>query len=148
MATVIVGWSGDYTKIDETTADDSDYVRSHVIPLEGVTTATMEVGLSTISDPSTGLAHRFRARAKKNSGGGYTIGFTIALKEGSNTRASATFSNIGSAFKTYEYTLSSAEADAITDYSNLSLLFTFTATGSGGSRAGLISWAEFEAPTP
>jgi len=148
MATVVFGWAGTWSQINEATRDDSDFIASHILPLEETTTALFEAGLTSLTDPTTGLGHVMRYTYIKSDSGGRTLDFQVRLLEGSTARATRTHTNISSTWTQADSTLTVAEADSITDYTDLRMEFKFTVSGTGGSRSGGVSWAEFEAPTP
>jgi len=140
---IIVGWKGTFSNINETTPDDSDFVGSHAIPMEGTTTATAEYGLDDLTDPTSSVGHVMRYRYKKDFSGGVTIALRVRLMDGSTARATRTHSNIAASWKQRESVLTAAEANAISDYTDLRLEFRFIATGTGSTRKGRISWTEF-----
>jgi hypothetical protein len=148
MATILIGWTGTWTSINESTRDDSDFIRSHILPLEETLVATFEAGLSDLTDPTTGIGHVMRYAYKKSATSGRTIALQVELLEGATARATRTHSNISANWTQADETLTIAEADAITDYTDLRMKFTFTASGTGTARSGMISWAELEAPAP
>lgn len=141
---IIVGWKGSFKNINETTPDDSDFVSSHAVPMEGTTTATAQYGLGSLTDPTSSVGHVMRYRYKKSFSGGVTIAIRVRLLEGSTQRATRTHFNIGASWKQRESVLTAAEANAISDYTDLRLEFRFSAGGTGSTRKGRISWAEFE----
>lgn len=72
--------------------------------------------------------HVIRARLAKDASGGAQIDATVQLRQGYVSEASLgtliatlTQANVTNTFTTYSYTLSAAEADAITDYTSLFL---------------------------
>ena len=101
-----------YACIDETTYSDTDYIYTTSL-------SSCTVSLSTLSDPSSSDNHTARYRAK---GDGATD-LVVTLKQGSTTIATWTETNASSTMTTYEHTLTSGEADSITDYSDLRLVF-------------------------
>lgn len=81
----------------------------------------VEVGLAGLLDPLSSSGHTVTYRGQ--FGGGATGGtLTTTLKQGSTTIASWTDTLTGS-FQTFSHTLTSGQADSITDYSALSLRF-------------------------
>lgn len=135
-----------YLSIDETSASDSDYVRSENDPSSSAYVA----GLSTVTDPTSSSNHVCRYRYQKQmSGGGQpgTIDLTIELRQGTTVIASQTHNDIPDATWTAgTFTLTSGEADNITDYSNLNV--RMVADKSAGARTSWaeVSWFEFEVP--
>lgn len=109
-----------YLSIDETSADDGDYIY-------GDRTYALVVGLSTVPDPAVNTGHKIKCRGYTEGG---TMTVQIRLREdlGGGTytdRAEGVFSFTGSVAD-FEYTLSGAEADAITDYSALTFEIIFS----------------------
>lgn len=104
-----------YDKIDEETADDADYIFTTTI------NTTCEVALSAPSGtPGAGSRIvRWRSPAGYSPNGG----ITVTLMQGTTQIAQWTTPAVA-ANTTYTHTLSQAEADSITDYSDLRLRFT------------------------
>lgn len=129
-----------WSRVDEAAADDGDLIESAATP----SNSTCEVALSDLSDPSSSSGHIIRARRRKS--GIATTGWTLAvrLKEGATTRATLSTDANSDTFATASYTLSAAEADSITDYTNLRL--EFVANGAVLLDRVQVSWAEFEVP--
>lgn len=137
-----------FDDIDEVVASDADYIESPDNPSAEV----CEVGLSDVDDPLGNTDHfvRIRYQAPESGGGGPAdIDFTIALMEGAVERASwIEQPNPPSVWATVEKTLSSGEADSITDYTDLRLRFTANKTGGARTTNIDVSWAELEVPLP
>ena len=134
-----------YQSIDESGGeDDSDYVISTD---SSSSSDTMEVGLSDISDPQGSSSHTVKYRAKgSDPSGSYGIpSLTVSLRQGSTQIATSTNSSLTTFFVDYTFTLSSSEANAITDYSDLRLRFV-RASGGSASETNLVSEAWFETP--
>ncbi len=124
------GWTEDdgdttnmFQEIDETAADDNDYVRSPATP----TSDAVVFRLSDVTDPVSSSGHILRVRYSADQASQEAIDFVIELRlsyvnEGSqgtliNTK---TISDVTStSWTTDADTLSGAEADAITDYTAL-----------------------------
>jgi hypothetical protein len=106
-----------YTMLDETAYDDNDYAYVN-------SDSTLEVKFAPVSDPATSSGHKVRYRIKGN--GAATI--TVSLRQGSGTEIASWAHTAASTTTTsYEQTLSSGQADSITDYADLRLRFvTFT----------------------
>jgi hypothetical protein len=111
-----------YQSIDEASASDADYVQSPVAPAAAIFRAR----LSDIEDPQSSTGHVVRYRYAKDAAGGATINLTVRLKEGAATRATWTHNDISETFTAAAQALSGAEADSITDYTNLFLEFEAT----------------------
>lgn len=113
-----------YQTIDESVADDADYIKSPQSPASEVYVAR----LSDVTDPVSSSNHVMRMRTSTDvASGGETLDFTLQLRqgyvnEGSQGTLIATMSRTGATGTTWTdttYTLSGAEADAITDYADL-----------------------------
>lgn len=111
-----------YATIDEETPSESDFIQSGQTP----SADTIEVQLSSVSDPASSDGHVVKYRYKKANTG--NVSLTVRLMQGATEIASWTHSNISSTWTTASQTLSGAQADSITDYSDLR--FKFEATGS------------------
>jgi hypothetical protein len=116
--------------IDETSASDSDYIRSEL----GPSASACRVKLAAGGDPASSTGHIIHWRAGKDSTGGATIGMTVKLYQGGGNSigggtliASFTRSNVN-ALTTYDDTLSGGEADSITKYADLYLEFSANQT--------------------
>jgi len=113
-----------YTHIDESSASDADYIKSPLAPSSDVYVTK----LSTIEDPLSSSGHVLRVRRAKDAAGGSQIDLTHELRQGYTSEASpgtlikqVAETDITETFATTSTTLSSGEADAITDYSALYL---------------------------
>lgn len=136
-----------YDEIDETVQNDADYVTSGPIDLILDTSETLVVGLSDVEDPHTSSNHIVRYAYKKDQSGGNQIDLTVSLLQGGTTIASWSHSNIPENFVLATQTLSTTQANSITDYTDLRLQFTGTMNGINiQPRSVQISWAEVEVP--
>lgn len=104
--------------------DDATYVESESAPAS----SPVAFNLSNVEDPVTSSGHIVRWRRSKNAAGGSQIDLTVELRQGYVSEGSQgtlinTFAdtNLPNAFATTTDTLSGAEADAITDYTDLQL---------------------------
>lgn len=112
-----------YAMIDDVSTDDSDYIS---VTNSGGGTETCQVGLSSVTDPVASDLHVVTVRATDSSGMSVVV-LVVTLKQGSTTIASKTFTAvITTSPANYTFTLSSAEADSITNYGTLSLVFAAT----------------------
>lgn len=116
-----------YTTIDESVASDTDYVRSALVP----TTDAYVTKLTTIEDPQSSTGHIVRYRYSKDASGGAQIDIVVQLRQGYVSEASLgtlihseTHTNVGNTWTAGTFTLSAAEADTITDYSDLFIRIT------------------------
>ena len=139
--------SGPYwPNIDEVTPDDGD-----LCGCGGNGSGTIEVGLSELADPISDADHTVRFRAwQQNNANQRTL--AVYLVQGTTVISTyAAFDLVKGTATQYEWDLSSAEADSITDYTDLRLRFTSggdTSTPSGDRSEVYVSWAELEVPTP
>lgn len=103
-----------YAMLDETSASDADYI---------VTTgaSTCEVALGSLTDPASSSGHIVRYRISATSGG-----ITVRLRQGTTTIATWAHAPAPTSLTTYAQTLTSGEADSITDYTALRLQFEAT----------------------
>ena len=103
-----------FAMLDETTADDGDYIITSG-------TSTCEVALTSLSDPASSADHIVRYRISATSGG-----ITVRLRQGTTTIATWTHATAPTSLTTYTQTLTGGEADSITDYTALKLQFEAT----------------------
>lgn len=129
-----------YTNIDESSANDSDYV--YTIG----TSATYECGLSNVTDPGVHTGHTFRWRVSLSGplgGGDDPIGYSVSLYQGATLISTYSGSVAIATVAGASQTLSSGEAGSITDYTDLRLRFV---VASATSPAVRFTWAELEVP--
>ena len=106
--------------------DDSIYIVSVANP----TAEACGFDLSTIEDPVSQTGHILRWRRYKSASGGGQIDLTVNLREtyvnegtlGTSITSQAD-NDLSDTVATTSYTLSSGEADTITDYSDLQIRF-------------------------
>lgn len=120
------GTTNIYQQIDETFANDSDYIRTVVAPTNDV----FVTKLTTLEDPLASTGHVVRYRYAKSAASGAQINLTVELRQGYVSEASQgtliaswSHTNISETLTTAAQTLSGAEADAITNYTDLYLRF-------------------------
>lgn len=116
-----------YQSIDETVADDADFIQSPLDP----STAAYTTALSSITDPSSSTGHVMRTRYRKDTAAGAQINIVAQLRQAYVSEASLgtlivarTFTDVTGTFTTDAYTLTGAEADAITNYASLFYRYT------------------------
>lgn len=133
-----------YTSLDETYPDDGD---SYVLSGNNPGSADyFEVGLPNLTDPASSSGHVIRCQAMRTAGS-RDISLSIDLYEGATLRASLNTGNLSSTVWGYfEYELSGAEADAISDYTALALRVVPTTSGGGGPSQAQVNWLEFSVP--
>lgn len=142
-----------YANIDETSASDTDYIYS-----ANDTASTYETLTSTggvIQDPLSSSNHILRYRICMTDAGtpaataGFDVTVTAFLYQGATLKAQDSGKVVNSAtWTTYTYTLSGAEADSITNYSDLRIRLTMSDSSApvGRQRGAGVSWAELEIP--
>ena len=116
-----------YQAIDEAAASDADYIRSPAAPVNEVYVAA----LSGVVDPVSSTGHIIRMRTAADLASQQAIDFTQQLRQGYVNETSqgtliASQSRTGVTSTTFTdsvYTLSGAEADAITNYASLFFRF-------------------------
>ena len=132
-----------HAAMDEvTTNNDTDYAN-----LADDGAGTMEVNLSAVTDPAVGSGHimRFRAKAAGSKNPAETVTWT--LYQGTTQIANRPNNTIPrGSYQTVTYTLSAAQADLITDYSNLRFRFTGAGIKESSSETIRITWCELEVP--
>lgn len=140
--------NGLFSDIDEASPSDADFWFG-----DNNAADEFEVGLSNVSDPSSSAGHTFRYRIAKTNAGtvdgtGNAVTVTARLMQGTTQIATDTARTADGTWTQYELTLSGAEADAITDYTDLRLEFLTSASGGSPAnrRGGAVSWAELEVP--
>lgn len=118
----VTGWLDDgggavnlWTRIDEVTASDVDFVKSPTPPGSN----EYEFGLTNVTDPVSSTGHIMRWRRRKQPVGAAQQNLTVRLMQGVTQITSVADNNLPEAFTDTSYTLSGAEADAITDYPDL-----------------------------
>jgi hypothetical protein len=135
-----------YAVIDEAVTDDSDYIS--VTDSDG-SAETCQVELGGVTDPVSDSGHIITVRASEDSSSS-VVALVITLKQGATTIATYTESSITGSATNYPHTLTTGEADSITNYSALSLVFAAT-DGMGMGTTTTIYQAFFEcgnAPAP
>lgn len=111
-----------WSKIDEIPASDSDY-----ITLNNSTASNAQFAASSITDPVENANHWLRCRAYKAGTGAITL--AIRLYQGASQICTSTVT-LPTSWGDVDYHLTTGEADAITDYSALSLVLIGTANSS------------------
>lgn len=121
------GTTNIHTHIDEAVADNNDYIRSAQAP----TTDPYVCKLSSVTDPLASGGHVVRYYYGKDVSGGAQIDIVVQLRQGYTNEgspgtliASATHTDVAAGFTLGSFTLSSGEADSITDYTDLYIRVT------------------------
>lgn len=138
-------FTGGFADIDESTASDADFAYG-----ANNTAAVLEVGLSNPSGtPASGTTTvRYRV-AKTNAGtvdgSGNSVTVTAEVYQGTTLISSDTARTADGTWTAYSWTPNMA---SVTDWTDLRLRFTTSASGGGPSvrRGGAVSWAEMETP--
>ena len=126
-----------WSKLDETSPDDGDFIT-------GTGNAqTFEVKLSAVTDPAIGTGHVARIKAQATGGQAAEKLNTWGLYQGATPIVTSNQTIARGSFNEYSISLSEAQADAITDYSDLRIR-GLTAQGAGETID--VSWAELEVP--
>lgn len=115
-----------FQQIDESVANDADYIRTQLTPTNDVYVTK----LTSVTDPVSSSNHIIRFRYGKDASAGDQIDLIVQLRQGYTNEgamgtliASTTLTNIGGFPLAGSFTLSGAEADAITNYGDLYLRF-------------------------
>jgi hypothetical protein len=108
-----------FASIDELVANDTDYIKS--AELTTGQTDTTVIRLSDLADPGLAVHHRLRCRFKKT--GTNTMNLTVGIYQGATEIKSYVYNNVSTSYVDVDETLSEAEADEITDYTDLRVKF-------------------------
>lgn len=111
-----------WSKVNEVVADDSNFISSEVLSLNGNTT-NADLRLTARGDPVSSSNQIISVRAQATFTLGLTAGIRVELRQGNNVTSTLigtlTTNALTTSYATYTYTLSGAEADSITDYGDL-----------------------------
>lgn len=135
-----------WEELNDGASPDGNNVVSDTTP---VVTEPFTVDLGTITDPVSSTGHILRIRWAKNSGGGGSKTIRIELREGyvnestlGSLRATDDYSINSTTLTTDATALSGAEADSISDYSDLQI----RVMGVASNRALKVDFVELETP--
>lgn len=106
-----------FSSIDESVADDADYIQSSALP-------SMDVAKIGLSNPSARVTSPVKVRYRYKKDSAAAADLTVRLLQGATQIASWTHSGISSSFVTTEQTLSGPEFASITDFDDLYIEFT------------------------
>ena len=116
-----------WDQIDEVVRDDADYIRTQLTP----TTDVYVTKLTTLEDPVSSANHVVRYAYGKSTAGGDQIDIVVQLRQGYTNEgamgtliAAQTHTDVAVAWVAGTFTLSGAEADSITDYTDLYIRIT------------------------
>lgn len=124
-----------WDKVDEVTPDDATTV---IQTPTGPSNLTAEVRFGSVSDPLQSIGHIARVRAYTT--GNCTLAWSIY--QGTTLIANCGTITLTGSYSTYTYTLTVAQANAITNYADLRVRFT----GNGSSGRVRVTWFELEVP--
>ena len=123
------GWTNEfgsnvnlYASIDEVVPNDSDYIQSS--QLESGQSDTCEVAITPIGDPTVSYGHKVVYRYRKQGNALATMNLTVSLVDGTTVIATNVHNSVGTTHVDGEFSLSPAQADSITNYSDLRFRFT------------------------
>jgi len=118
--------------INEEFRNDNDYVQS--VGISG-NTDTQFYTMSDISDPGQSTGHILRYVVSEASEGTNTVGLTIELRQSAVviSTISVPYGTIPITFTEFQYVLSTAEADSITNYNNLEITMIADCVGTCSS---------------
>jgi hypothetical protein len=108
-----------YDKIDEIIPSDIDYICSSIDPSNDACEVLLESGI----DPLTGIDHVLSYRYCRSGIIGQ-LDLTVQVVEGTTIIATWTHTNVDIGWLDAEQELSEAQANSITNYSNLRIRFT------------------------
>jgi hypothetical protein len=142
--------TGTFADVDETSANDSDFVVS-----PDNIAATYETLLSSVTDPLSATGHTVRVRHAKadtgtppsTSGNSQTASFF--LYQGATLIATLGSGITLGAWTTLTYNLTGGQANSITNYADLRVRVDIPASGGGSPsirRGAAVSWIEMEVP--
>lgn len=138
-----------WSKIDEGATGDGTTISSD----NNTAPDNTDFTLSNISDPGVDTNHIIRAKWNKDSSSGHSINAVAELWQGTpgtgTLIATLSVTGIGATPTTSTYTLSSAEAGNITDYSSITLRLSRQGDTGGppnGRRSLVVDFAELEVP--
>ncbi len=135
-----------YDEVNEVTQSNTNYATSRNLG-SGATSDTWIVGLSGVNDPLVSNNHQIKYAYQKSTNSGSTLRLVVTLLQGSTTIATWTHSNISNGWVISTRTLTSAQTDAISDYTNLRLRFAATCTTCTSTLRNVqVSWADLEVP--
>lgn len=133
-----------HTAIDETPANDADFIQGPVTLLAA--TDTCEVGLGNVTDPAVSTGHVVSYRYEKSAANEQVVDLIVRLVQGTTVIATWTHLAIANGWTTASQTLTGLEANAINDYTDLRLRFSQVTATSLIARRARVSWAQFCVP--
>jgi hypothetical protein len=141
------GWTGDYTDVDETSPSDADYM---TVNLAADAAESFTLGLSNVTDPIEGRNHVVSIRTQIPAEVGTQQATWVAtLKQGASIDvASDNWTDTdGGGWTTHTFTLTQAEVDLITDFTDLRVVVAVTTNvGNSVSIDCQCSWVQMSVP--
>lgn len=107
-------------------------------------TRTLRVSLSDLIDPEVSHDHYLRYKYKKNESGDQ-VDLVFRIKEGATTIASWSHTDIPTTLTRKDQLLTSSEAAAISDYTNLDVEIEQTVV-DGSDQYSIVTWVKFQVP--
>lgn len=133
-----------WAAIDETDADEADYIASSLTAND-----TYEARLSPVEAALIRRLHVLNYRTRKSAAAGNTRGVTVSLVQGTTVIANQSHPDLTIVWATLPLLLTRQQVAAITDYADLRVRFTATGTtgGSAGNRRAVwASWVQLRVP--
>lgn len=141
----VTGAATAWDALDEVTADDnSSYITAPYPTPIGTISAECEVLLQPVTDPQRSDAHALVIRVSSS----FNMRVRARLYQGGTTLIATVLVPTGGTWTTTTYTLTSAEADAITDYTDLRLRFANDNTTGTLASASTVTQAYLDVPGP
>jgi hypothetical protein len=124
--------------IDEAVSDDTDYVQSPASPTNDAVT----FGLSNLADPNRDTGHFVDFRCKKDATGGEVLTLGVELLQGATQKMVGDPITVPDEWTDFSLALSAAQAQSVSDYTDLRLLFRANVASGAGARRVQVSWAQ------
>lgn len=103
--------------------------------------------VTSLTDPSSSSSHIYKVRCRKDISGGQQIDLDTYLYQNGTQITTDNYTNVDNVYTTRGDTLTSTEADNITDYTVLECSLLSTQVGGGQTRRGRVTAMEFECPS-
>lgn len=141
--TSIGGWLGDGDETTNLWDRVDDETTTQYIKAEDGVNDTIEFDIDDLTDPVGNTLHVITFEMQGTGSGGPEW-CNVQLFEGATERAASGNQQNRASWGTKTYTLTTGEADAITDYTNLSL--KVVSSSLGATEDMWVSYAKFEVP--
>ena len=132
-----------YSALNETSPDGT---ASEVTSTNNGGNQTVEVKLGPVTDPLSSTGHIISVYVKKTSSRSSAMVFSLV--QGTTVLASSGSTTLTTTYTQYDYTLSGAEANSISDYTDLRIRVVFTDNAGGPPGTWNWSWAQLQVPDP